>query len=1040
MAQTEHLFLTLVLAFSLLFLACNDDDDDDDAADDDTNSETPSCDPGYVLTADLPDEFMEEYPDGCVPEDCGAGRWGNLETDGDTVYVDAYAGEDGDGSESAPFALIRDGLDTAGEAGGGIVAVAAGTYFENLSLTAVNKDIHLAGRCLDLVTMDGSNGEHHEAVLYAYGYSGTEEWMVSGVTVRGAPLYGILLVAGHLHVASASLLQNNAVGVLAEGNGTELILDDVEISETLSLDDGTLGRGIDIQGGARLEMSSCVVERNHGLGILIAHQGTEASLEDVEVRDTQTTPDGAFGRGIEVEFGARLEASSCLVEGSTDIGIFVYGEGTEVVLTEVEVRHTQSSPAGTFGRGISVVEGARLEASSSVVGGNTEVGIVASGEGTVVVLQGVEVRDTQPMPNDMFGRGINVYDGARLEASSCVVEGNTEIGIYATHEGTEVVLVGVEVRDTLPSPDGTLGRGIDVDDGARLEASSCVVEGNTEAGLFATDEGTEVVLVGVDVRDTLPTQAGTGGRGIEITYGAHLEASSCLVDGNTDSGILAAGSGTEISLLEVEVRNTQPLLDDVYQRGIGVQEGAHLVASSCVVEHNYEVGIIASDEGTEAILQDVEVRDTQPATDGLVGRGILVADGAHMEASSCLVENNAEGGIFTMFGGRLDAYSCSVVGNAETGIVAENEGTVVVLHDVEVRDTQRSWDGKLGRGIEVAEGAYLEAWSCVVRNNHEIGIFATHEGTEVVLEDVEILDTRRAFPMTVGLGIGSQLGASTQATDLVVTGTEGPGLFATVEGVIECSNCQVLNNSFAGALVWAGATLTLSETDISGTHTDANEGGGIGVYASDAGGSSTLTIVDTMVGDQPYAALWLDGDGSYEIRDSGLVGGYGLEREYPNGITDVLHGDGVVATGGITAWDGTNGLLLENNTIQDAYRAGVILDGSSAELATASFSNNPTDLIWQRCTGVEEPGGLGNVPVLDYCPAYNHGVAPLEFNLYLEEADPLDDKAVFRSITGNSPALPLSRMSTSAPISDIHDPAPEQLAGIPQIHDPPRPE
>ena len=227
------------------------------------------------------------------------------------------------------------------------------------------------------------------------------------------------------------------------------------------------------------------------------------------------------------------------------------------------------------------------------------------------------------------------------------------------------------------------------------------------------------------------------------------------------------------------------------------------------------------------------------------------------------------------------------------------------------------------------------------------------------------------------------------ASDLLVSGTEGPGLYIA-KGALSCSGCDLLNNTFAGAVAWAGGSIDLSSTTISGMRPDANEGGGIGIYMSNRLFPSSLTLDDVTIEDQPYAAVWLDGNGSYSILGSTLVAGYGMDLEYPNGTTTIQHGDAVVAANGVTAWDGTNGLLLEDNEIRDAVRAGVLLDASSATLANNSFSGNTTDLIWQDCDGVDEPGGLNDVAEVDYCPFYNHHIAPLEFNLILEDAEPLE--------------------------------------------------
>ena len=51
-----------------------------------TDPEPLTCAEGELLDGDL-----------CVPEVCGTGTWGDLETDGYTIYVDASADAGGDG-------------------------------------------------------------------------------------------------------------------------------------------------------------------------------------------------------------------------------------------------------------------------------------------------------------------------------------------------------------------------------------------------------------------------------------------------------------------------------------------------------------------------------------------------------------------------------------------------------------------------------------------------------------------------------------------------------------------------------------------------------------------------------------------------------------------------------------------------------------------------------------------------------------------------------------------------------------------------------
>ena len=988
----DHRWTAQLLLYSAIWVLIAGCEDDTPAEDGDsiTDSELSPCAEGYRQDPDLPDEFLDDFPDGCVPQSCGIGRWGNLEVDGETVYVDANAAEGGDGSEDAPFTSIQAGLDAAGEAGGGMVAVAAGTYFENLLLTQDHSGVRLDGRCQELVVVDASGGEEDEPGIRADGYWGDEEWWVSGIAVTGAPYAGIWLEVGQLNITKTLVTRNRRSGVFARAGFSRLSLSGVVITDTQPGADGTNGRGINIQERAFLDAEDCLVEGNADVGIFAGGDDTAVHLSHVEVWDTKPSGDGGVGNGIAASQGAFLQAEGCRVEGNAGVGILVGHEGTTAQLSNVEVWDTQPTADGSFGWGIGVQLGAWLQAEDSRIEGNTGVGIYAAGEDTAVDLSNVEVWDTQPTANGAHGVGIEIGQSAFLQAEGCRVEGNVGVGIAVGHEGTTAQLSNVEVRDTQPLPDGTFGRGIAVQEGGALQAEDCLVEGNAEMGIWAGGEGTAVHLSHVKVSETQPLPDGTLGRGISIQDGASLHAEdcriednaeagivvqegafllaeNCQVEGNTDFGVLATSEGSTVFLSNVEVEKTQPKADGTGGSGILVTNGASLLAEECLVEGNAEAGIAAVHEGTTVYLSNVDVRDTQPRPDGTYGRGITVQEGASLLAEGCRIEDCMRVGIF-----------------------ASGEDTAVHLSNVVVQDTKPAGDSFSGHGIEVVEGASLLAEDCLVVGNVGFGVGGDGEGTTVRLSNVVVRDTYRDGEMTVAVGLVCQQYALLTASDVIVSQTEGPGLVAMSAGTLSCTGCDLTDNAFAGAMVWGQGNLYLSETAVSATRPDANEGGGVGVFSATRVGPNTLLLENTAIEDQPYAAVWLDGDGSFTLRNSTLVGGYGRELEYPDGTTTLQHGDAIVVTGGVAAWDGTQGLLLEGNEILDAVRAGVLLAASSATLTNNSFNGNTTDLIWQDCDGVDEPSGLNSVPVVDYCPLYNHHIVPLVFNLWPEDSVPLE--------------------------------------------------
>ncbi|RLB52075.1 MAG: hypothetical protein DRJ42_15665, partial [Deltaproteobacteria bacterium] len=82
-------------------------------------------------------------------------------------------------------------------------------------------------------------------------------------------------------------------------------------------------------------------------------------------------------------------------------------------------------------------------------------------------------------------RALDVQDGSRLDALRLLTVDNHDVGLFAAAEGTEVSLVDAVIRDTWSTggPNG-LGRGINVQEMARIGGERVRIEGTEEAGLL----------------------------------------------------------------------------------------------------------------------------------------------------------------------------------------------------------------------------------------------------------------------------------------------------------------------------------------------------------------------------------------------------------------------------------------------------------------------------------------------------------------------------------------------------------------------------
>jgi len=141
--------------------------------------------------------------------------------------------------------------------------------------------------------------------------------------------------------------------------------------------DGTLGIGLHASGGARVSGTRAVFGGNRTVGVHVQDADSQLTLDHVVVRDTQSQQsDGLYGRGLQVQGGAQATVTRAAFEGNRMAGIRAEGEGTELILADLAVTETQAqSSDGNFGRGLNVQSGARATVSRALFLRNTSSGI-----------------------------------------------------------------------------------------------------------------------------------------------------------------------------------------------------------------------------------------------------------------------------------------------------------------------------------------------------------------------------------------------------------------------------------------------------------------------------------------------------------------------------------------------------------------------------------------------------------------------------------------------------------------------------------------
>ncbi len=171
-----------------------------------------------------------EVADGdvCVPQTCGVGEYGALTETRFSV------------GPNGAFNTIQAAADAAGDAGGGIVAIAAGEYRENISLNAAHDDVTLAGRCRELVTIDASDGGAKGFAVHVEGTARTKV-EIRDMTVRNAEHDGIRIWGGKATLERLQFAGVQPVSADFSGFASSGTLHDVEFIDAAPDDDGLTG-------------------------------------------------------------------------------------------------------------------------------------------------------------------------------------------------------------------------------------------------------------------------------------------------------------------------------------------------------------------------------------------------------------------------------------------------------------------------------------------------------------------------------------------------------------------------------------------------------------------------------------------------------------------------------------------------------------------------------------------------------------------------------------------------------------------------------
>lgn len=581
---------------------------------------------------------------------CPSGEWADsFAQDRPVLFVSATAPSgSGDGSREAPFATIEQA--TAQAQSGTIIALGKGTHFADGYLPA---GVTILGACVAQTVVSRRETAAKRIELYT---------TAAGVEVRNLTISGsgvglqVQGPTGSVHVEDVIISGAHSYGCTLAA-GAHATAHTLVIRDTGPLVNGGRGAGLTVSGGSRLEGSRVVVQGSLQGGVIGSDTGTMVQLSDTAVLDTSPDDTTHIGRGVQVQNGARLELSRSFVAQHRDEGV-LSSLGAAVQLTDVVVRDIAPGAAGTFGAGVSAlqgtVKGARVRVEHA-----THAGITAT-QGGSISLTDVYVAGTQ-LDDVNCGLGVFSRSGSSITIERGFVTDSRSAGVESTAANSSMTLIDVDISDTHASPPTPLyplgdGAGLRCGVGATLSLTRVRNVRSQGFGIEVGQLGTTVVATDLTMLATQPGIYGEGTAAIGVFDGAQVSVTRAAVAQNTGSGAHVQGPGARLVITDLSVNGG----GDVGP-GIGITAGiGGTVFGARVAVVSAKGSGVAAIKDSSMTLSDVLVTQTRADCRGAdscpqsVPMGALSAVNSSLRLERFLVTDNRGIGVVQHGGSQLD--------------------------------------------------------------------------------------------------------------------------------------------------------------------------------------------------------------------------------------------------------------------------------------------------------------------------------------------------------------------------------------------------
>ncbi len=527
-----------------------------------------------------------------------------------------------------------------------------------------------------------------------------------------------------------------------------------------------------------------------------------------------------------------------------DAGISAMAIGSPAAAGEVSVHGLR---IGGPGYGVQVTPGLTAHLERVVVSGTRLFGVLVDAGG-VLNGESLVIEGTLPRQSDgVFGRGVSVETGSRATLKDVRLRANAGGGFFAAGVGSELVGDRILIDGTLAQQgDGAGGYGGGIWSGAHVALQDARVSRNRNSGLAIGTAAASLTATRLLVDHTLPQLSdGSGGWAIGVTATAQVDLHEVRLSANRDSGIIVEENAQVLDGQHVLVDHTQARLSDGEAgRGVQALSGARVALRDVRLSTNREVGLVASDVGTEVTVDRLLVDGTLPSqSDKSSGMGADIIDGARVVLRDARLTANAFVGVF-VDGGELDAAALVIDhtgpdasdGTSGDGLMATN-GANVVLRAARMSQNRNVALACSGAGTRVVATALVVDGTLPQQSDHEFGrAIGVQFGADLQIRTGRLSANRETGLLSLGAG------SRVSAVGVLIDGTlpqasddaAGVGAIAQAGGELDLSGAHLVANRKAGLFALAG-TVRLAGVTIADTEVQASDQtGGAGMWLTAA--------------------------------------------------------------------------------------------------------------------------------------------------------------------------------------------------------------